>query len=87
MVTCCAARKADRYVQVNSTDSGHHEEAHIDRRRRHANDPTMPVTVYIPDALQTELEQVTKEMGWTRSGAIVAAIREWLARQEDAPGE
>lgn len=63
------------------------DETPTDRRRRHADDPTMAITLNIPISLRTELDRVTKEMGWTRSGAIVAAIRGWLARQEDAPGD
>jgi hypothetical protein len=67
--------------------TGNEGEARIDRRRRHANDPTMAITLNIPVSLRAELDRVTGEMGWTRSGAIVVAVREWLERQEDAPGE
>jgi hypothetical protein len=59
----------------------------IDRWRRHADDPTMSTTVNSPISFRTDLDRIDREMGCTHSGAIVAAVREWLARQEDAPGE
>ena len=74
-------------MQHDSHGTAREGTARIDRRRRHADDPTESVTLNIPISLRTELDRVTGEMGWTRSGAIVAAIRGWLARQEDVPGD
>jgi hypothetical protein len=57
-----------------------------DRRKRHADNPTVPITVNIPIALRNALDEVVVELGWTRSGAICVAVTEWIARQEDAGG-
>jgi hypothetical protein len=82
-----SSRKVDGHMQHDSQGPAYEGAARIDRRRRHADDPTESVTLNIPVSLRTELDRVVGEMGWTRSGAIVAAVRGWLARQEDAPGD
>ena len=71
-------------MQHDSNDTTSESETRIDRRRRHAADPTVAVTVNIPVSLRIALDQVVGERGWTRSGAIGIAVRGWLARQEDA---
>jgi hypothetical protein len=55
-----------------------------DRRKRHAHNPTVPITLNIPIALRNALDEVVVEQGWTRSGTICMAVTEWLARHEDA---
>jgi hypothetical protein len=77
--------KDEGKMNGDPNDTTNVDETRIDRRRRHANDPTMSITVNVPVSLRTDLDRVTGEMGWTRSGAIVAAIREWLGRQDDDP--
>ena len=56
----------------------------VDRRKRHANDPTVPITVNIPLALRTALDTYVVAKGSTRSGIICLAIRKWLEEQENA---
>jgi hypothetical protein len=71
-------------MPMNQPQGG--EAVRIDRRRRHADDPTMPITVNIPISLRTDLDTVVAERNATRSGLIVMAIRAWLDRQEGAGG-
>jgi metal-responsive CopG/Arc/MetJ family transcriptional regulator len=54
----------------------------IDRRKRHADDPTTPITVNMPDSLRNELDRVIAERGGSRSGFIKIAVTEWLEREE-----
>ena len=59
----------------------------VDRRRRHAADPTIGVTVSIPVALRQALDAVVVARGATRSGMIAMAVRAWLERQERREGD
>jgi hypothetical protein len=54
-----------------------------DRRRRHQHDPATPITVNIPVSLKEQLDAAVVDRSATRSGLICAAVREWLARQEE----
>jgi hypothetical protein len=54
----------------------------VDRRHRHANDPTKVIMVTMPIALREALDAVVVERRATRSGVIVMAVREWLERNE-----
>ena len=54
----------------------------IDRRRRHAADPTVGITVNMPIALRTALDEVVVARNATRSGLIAMALRVWLEGEE-----
>jgi metal-responsive CopG/Arc/MetJ family transcriptional regulator len=55
-----------------------------DRRRRHADDPTIAITVNIPRALLARLDDAVIALGGTRSGRIVQAVTVWLSQQSEA---
>lgn len=55
-----------------------HEPTRIDRRKRHADDPTMPITVIIPVSLLAQLDDFVVENNATRSGMIRIAVAEML---------
>jgi hypothetical protein len=53
----------------------------IDRRKRRADDPTVPITVNIPVALLESLDDFVVERNATRSGMIRIAVIQMLKGQ------
>jgi len=50
----------------------------IDRRKRHADDPAISVTVVLPVSVLTALDDWVVANRYTRSGAIKCAVTEML---------
>jgi predicted transcriptional regulator len=53
-----------------------------DRRRRHAGDPMVAISIELPVRLQEALDDLVVARGGTRSGFIRIAIAEWVAREQ-----
>jgi len=57
------------------------EPVRIDRRKRHADDPTVAITVNISVALLAQLDDYVVDQRATRSGAIRIAVMQMLKGQ------
>ncbi len=49
-----------------------------DRRRRHADNPSIPMTVNLPKHLKERLDTYVLRHGTTRNGVISQALIAWL---------
>jgi metal-responsive CopG/Arc/MetJ family transcriptional regulator len=58
-----------------------------DRRRRHADDPTVPITVNVDVTTLNRADTFVVETRGTRSGLIRAALNEYLDRRDRALAE
>ncbi len=57
-----------------------------DRRRRHADNPSIPMTVNLPMRLKERLDAYVLQRKTTRNGVISQALIAWL-NTHDNPGE
>jgi predicted transcriptional regulator len=58
--------------------------ARPDRRRRHADNPSVPISVNLPLKLKQRLDRVVIERRATRNAMISQALTMWLDAQERA---
>ncbi len=58
--------------------------ARIDRRRRHADNPSVPISVNLPLRLKERLDHVVVARRMTRNAVISQALTMWLDAQEQA---
>ncbi len=58
-----------------------------DRRRRHADNPSIPMTVNLPRQLKERLEAAVLRRKTTRNGIISQALIAWLQTHDNPQGE
>jgi predicted transcriptional regulator len=68
----------------NDAPEQHTPTARLDRRRRHADNPSVPISVNLPLRLKERLDRIVVARRATRNAMISQALTMWLDAQERA---